>query len=159
MALYSTIRKYFHHFKFGQNLREMNKAEVLQFEEKASDLTKHLGEISDRFEKGKTGGILLLTDGILTDKDKQLNFDKLPPVYPVIIQNDSMTKDLSISDMAASVSAFEDAPVDITVELQQRGFDNKNIVLELLNEKGAVLETRTWKVNSESEIFRLQPRD
>lgn len=149
----------FHHFKFGQNLREITESEVLKYEDKATDVVKHLGEIGDRFEKGKTGGILLLTDGILTDKDKQLNFDKLPPVYPVILQNDSLTKDLSISDISASVSAFEDAPVDITIELNQRGFDDKNVTLELLNEKGAVLETRTWKVNGKSEIFRLQPRD
>ena len=134
----------FHHFKFDRQIREISDLKTLNFKGDATEVAIHLNELAERFGKEKTGGILLLTDGITTNKKHTIDAEQLPPVYPVIIKSNKPRRDLKIADMSASVSAFEDAPIDLNLELTQKGFDGKEVTIELLNEENKVLETKLF---------------
>ena len=149
----------FHHFAFDERLKEIDNQDQLKFDGKSTSINKHLNEIKDRFEADKTGAVLLLTDGRVTDKDLKLNYDDLPPIYPVIIPDKSAVKDIAIQNIASSVSAFEDAPIEMRVEVKQNGYDNQELTLELLNEKNKTIQIKKWTANRPLESLRLKPQD
>ncbi|MCM8537038.1 MAG: hypothetical protein NE334_13955 [Lentisphaeraceae bacterium] len=149
----------FHHFSFDQRLREIDNHEQLKFDGKSTSINKHLSELRERYETDKTGAILLITDGRVTDKDLKINYDGLPPIYPVIIPDKSAVKDIAIQNIASSVSAFEDAPIEMRVEVKQSGYDKQELTLELLNEKNKTIQIKKWTANRPIESLRLKPQD
>ncbi|MBT5927344.1 MAG: hypothetical protein HOH33_12060 [Verrucomicrobia bacterium] len=104
----------------------------LTFDGGASGLGSALGQLGSRFRDQPLAGMLLVSDGNATDANlDQLDLAELPPVYPVVIGSDQSSRDVSISNMAVSQTAFEDAPVTLRADVAVLGFAGREVEARL----------------------------
>lgn len=128
-------------YAFEQSLRPIKDFENLKHEGQASALTGALAALRDRFADRPVAGILLFTDGNATDvADYRHGWSGLPPVYPVVIGEESEIVDLSLSRVTVSQSNFETAPVTITAELAGQGLADRAVVVRVVDEEGHEVE-------------------
>lgn len=146
-------------FKFDHQMVNADELTELKFDGKSSRLNKHLKEISERFDTTKTGGLLLFTDAIPTDARRDIDFSRLPAIYPVILGDDKKQPDIWIKNVSSTLSSFEDAPVSINVDINSHAYKGKSITVELLDEENQIIDSRSLKTNSDSKTFHFQPED
>lgn len=104
----------------------------LRFDGRSSALDSALRALADRYRGQPLAGVLLFTDGNATDlPDGFSQPSGLPPVYPVIIGNDTPSKDIALQKVAVTQTAFEDAPVSIQADVTTIGFSGTEIVAQL----------------------------
>lgn len=104
----------------------------LRFDGRASGLGSALRSLSQRFQGQALAGVLLFSDGNATDiVDGELDWDGLPPVYPVVLGSDDPVRDISIRNIAITETAFEDAPVTILAEVDVHGFRGGKVSAKL----------------------------
>lgn len=106
-------------YRFDRDLRRVSDFGSLDFSGDRSNLSHTLSQLNERFEGLPLAGILLFTDGIATDADaiETLKLENLPPIYPVAIGADTPLPDLSIDRIDLRQTAFDDAPVSLSVSL------------------------------------------
>ena len=125
-------------YTFDARLQSARDFQGLDFEGRASSIGGALKSASEQWRGQPVAGVLLFTDGNATDIGADLPpLDGCPPVYPVILGNDSGLTDISLRKVAASQTAFEDAPVTIQADVSASGFAGQEIVARL-KEIGAV---------------------
>lgn len=118
------VRRYL----FDSRLQSVRDFQALDFTGNASALVTSLDALQERFQGLPLAGVLVFTDGNATDFiEGAMNLKGLPPVYPVVSGTDNAVKDLAISRVAVTQTAFEDAPVTITAEVQANGFPGRKI--------------------------------
>ena len=123
------VRRYL----FDTRLHGIKTFADLRFDGRASGLLSGLKSLAQRFEGQPLAGVLLFSDGNATDlTDGELDLSGLPPVYPVISGTDDRVRDLSIRSVAISETAFEDAPVTITADVDVDGFDGAKVSARLV---------------------------
>ncbi len=123
------VRRYL----FDTRLHGVKSFADLRFDGRASGLLTGLSSLAQRFEGQPLAGVLLFSDGNATDlADDELDLSGLPPIYPVISGTDERVRDVSIRNVAISETAFEDAPVTISAEVDVDGFDGSNVVAKLI---------------------------
>ncbi|MBT5705197.1 MAG: hypothetical protein HOI66_02675, partial [Verrucomicrobia bacterium] len=123
------VRRYL----FDTRLHGIKSFADLRFDGRASGLLTGLKSLTQRFEGQPLAGGLLFSDGNATDlTDGELDLSGLPPIYPVISGTDDRVRDLSIRNVAISETAFEDAPVTITAEVDVDGFDGAKVSAKLV---------------------------
>ena len=123
------VRRYL----FDTRLHGIKSFADLRFDGRASGLLSGLKSLTQRFEGQPLAGVLLFSDGNATDlTDGELDLSGLPPIYPVISGTDDRVRDLSIRNVAISETAFEDAPVTITAEVDVDGFDGAKVSAKLV---------------------------
>jgi uncharacterized membrane protein len=134
----------------------------LKFDGRASAIHSALAELGDRYKGQPLAGILLFTDGNATDLPPAQQ-PGLPPIYPVMIGKEGALRDLSVVNVSASQSAFEDAPVTIQAEAQALGFTGENVVAQVVDITTgaktnviAAQATQTAKDSDEKLYFRFQ---
>lgn len=121
---------------------------------RASAIATALQSISDRFSSRPIAGVLLLTDGNATDlTDDIVDGSKYPPIFPVQVGADQPAADVQVRRVAASQTNFEASPVTVTADIAATGFPGESIVVELLDERGEILETQTIAKASEGQSF------
>ena len=104
----------------------------LTYDGGASGLGSALRQLGARFRDQPLAGILLVSDGNATDADMdQLDLAELPPVYPVVIGSDESSRDVSITSMSVSQTAFEDAPVTLRADISSVGFAGREVEARL----------------------------
>ena len=150
-------------YAFDSRLRSIESSSQITSDGNASSLQNGLTQISQRFKKRPIGGVLLFTDGHLTDLDAtksswaELGF----PVYPVLIPDSRKLVDLSIQDVSVSQTDFESAPVTIGVTVKRNGFsDSETLIVQLRDaiSNAVVQEQTVSKSNGDSPIrFRFRP--
>ncbi len=140
-------------------MRHVDNFAEMTFDGTATSLGAALATLQERFRGRPVGGILLLTDGNATDLDEaDLNLDGLPPIYPVLIGNGADLKDIAIRNVSISQTSFEDAPISIQADVTAAGFDGAELLAQLCDEGGQVVEQQTQTVQTVDTplAFRFQ---
>jgi uncharacterized membrane protein len=131
-------------FHFSDKLSATADFGLMSFQGSSSALGAALQGLSTRFQNRPLAGVVLLTDGVVTDLPILENMSgKLPAIYPVIIGGDGPKVDLALGDITVTQSAFEDAPITLQSSLQARGSAGKTVEIKLMNESGEVEHTET----------------
>ncbi|MCM8540287.1 MAG: hypothetical protein NE328_08430, partial [Lentisphaeraceae bacterium] len=147
-------------YMFSNRLNQFTDEKKFDFSGNATDLIKHLKDISNRFDQKKTGGIILLTDGLFTDREKaHIDYSKLPAVFPVVLKNKEEVKDLWVKNVDATVSSFEDAPVSLKVDIGSVNYKDREIIVEVLDEADEVVASKKYSQEADSKTLRFQLKD
>lgn len=158
-------------YSFDTQLRVQSGLDQLPFDGGASDLGTSLDRIAKRYQGRPLAGIILLTDANSTDPemvDRVLAQSsaagaavKLPPVYPVLLGNESASDDLNLERISVTQTNFEDAPVTLAAQITASGFAGKSIIAQVLDESGKSLERQTLKVEQDGKPllarFQIKP--
>lgn len=119
-------------YAFDTRLRNVRDFSELDFGGRASALGGALKTATDQWRGQPVAGVLLFTDGNATDIGGDLPaLDGCPPIYPVVLGEDTGLADLSLTTVEASQTAFEDAPVTIQANVAASGFEGSEIVTRL----------------------------
>jgi uncharacterized membrane protein len=132
----------------------------LDFAGDRSELGGALASLRDRLKGRPVAGILLFTDGNATDEIRPADWADLPPVYPVPLGRADNQRDLSISNIVVTTTAFEDAPVTVQAELSHLGLAGKPITVRIEDEAGKTLkeEQQTLPAEGSTCVARFQLR-
>jgi uncharacterized membrane protein len=156
------VRRYL----FDARLRRTQDFHELGFDGPASQIAGALRTVADRFRGGPLAGILLLSDGNATDLGGELGNDVgsgLPPVYPVVIGGRDPQPDIALGAVTVTQTAFEDAPVSITADLDAVGQAGRTVEAQLVDRAGAVVSRQSLPVGRDDETltarFRLRPAE
>ncbi len=153
-------------FQFDTRLKAVSDFSELTFQGVASSLGSALQTISTRYRDRPLAGILLLTDGNATDATRVATATAdLAPIYPVVIGREAPARDISVSRVAVSQTNFEAAPVTVTAEIEAHGYDDEDVVVQLLDENGNVVSEQVQSPPADARQqgeprltrFQLQP--
>ena len=151
------VRRYL----FDSRLQGVPDFARLDFDGSRTNLRAVLASLKDRFRDRPLAGVLLFTDGIATDPGST-SFETagLPPIYPVVSGSAKGHRDLAISHLTVTTTAFEDAPVTIQADVTQLGLPAAQVTATLLDESGAQVkqETQAFARDSAPLAFRFQFR-
>ena len=151
-------------FTFDSRLQNATDFSSLAFNGAQSNLIGVLNGLKDRFRDRPVAGVLLFSDGNASDATRtKLLPEGLPPIYPVVLDRNAVEQapaDLSISHLAMSTTAFEDAPVTIQADVVQSSLPQARVTAQILDESGSVIkeETQTFSGDNSPIPFRFQIR-
>lgn len=130
----------------------------LDFTGDRTELGQTLRTLKDRLRERPVAGLLLFTDGVATDEFTSADMEGLPPIYPVPIGATSGHRDLSISNVTTTTTAFEDAPVTLQVDLRAEGIASGPVTVRVEDESGEAVkqETQTLPADGRPPSFRFQ---
>ena len=148
-------------YLFDSKLQRTEGFSELSFDGKASAGIGGLHSLKDRFAGQPLAGVLLFSDGNFTDLPSgQIDTNGLPPIYPVIVGKDQPARDIALTGVTATQTAFEDAPVTAQAEVTAYGYVGKEIVARLQDLAGKTVAEQVQTPN-EDEVklaFRFQYR-
>jgi len=149
-------------YVFDERLRRTRDFAELKFEGTSSSLLSSLRTLRDRYQGRPLAGILVFTDGQATDwPAEKLDATGLPPIYPVVLGQSGSPKDVALTQVQVSQTAFEDAPVSVQAEVSAAGYAvGTKITGQLLDEAGKVIVTAEETVSATDRplAFRFQLR-
>ncbi len=162
-------------YVFDSRLQSVRDFQTLDFTGNSSALVTSLGAVHERFQGLPLAGVLVFTDGNATDYlEGALNLSGLPPIYPVVSGTDAPIKDLAVSRVGVTQTAFEDAPVTVTADIVASGFGGRSIEAVLSRipagtapgmtnaaaSLGEIVERQTQEATGERSVlsFRFQTR-
>lgn len=136
-------------YVFDSRLQSVRDFQALDFSGNASALVTSLGAVHERFQGLPLAGALVFTDGNATDFiEGTMDLSALPPIYPVVSGTDKPIKDLAISRVGVTQTAFEDAPVTITADVVASGFSGRTVETVLMRVPTDSAVTSTNSTNS-----------
>jgi uncharacterized membrane protein len=149
-------------YAFDSRLQNLDDFDSLQADGEMSSLAGSLQSLAERFAERPVAGLVLMSDGNLTDSPgddfdwKSLGF----PVYPVVSASEPELEDIRIVDVSVRQTDFESAPTTVTVSYDSVGFDGQMIVARLTDSSGKLIEEQSQE-NSDGELdqvtFRFRP--
>jgi uncharacterized membrane protein len=146
----------------GSRLTRVSDYDALEFDGTASALNTALQSIGDRYKDRPLAGILVVSDGNLTDlKEGRIETEGLPPVFPVVVGDPQGLKDLRIDSIAVRETPFEDAPVTITAAARSMTPNHGVVTAELINESSDIVGTKSQPAGGDNEDtfgFRFEVR-
>ncbi len=148
-------------YVFDTRMRPVSDFEELSGDGPGSSLATSLATLAERYADRPNAGMLLFTDGNATDfKDEAIAWDKLPPVYPVVLGTKPPTKDVSVIRVSTSQTNFEAAPVTVTAEIQTHGYTASPIVVQLLDDEDKEVQQKTLAEveDGKAQVVRFQFR-
>lgn len=148
-------------YLFDSGLEGVSDFSKLDFDGPLTNLKAVLSSLKDRFRDRPLAGALLFTDGITTTPgSSEIDTTGLCPIYPVVIGSGTSHRDLAISHVTVTTTAFEDAPVTIQADVAQIGLGAAAVKATLLDESGAQVkqETQTFGRDGVPLAFRFQFR-
>lgn len=148
-------------FTFDVRLEKPGDGLPLSFDGPGSALAQALGDLRDRYQGRPLAGILVVTDGSPTDApaiDSKLQ--GLPPTFPLVIAPEQEVVDLSVSNLIAQATLFEDAPVMVDATIAARGVAGKTVVATVREHGGKSLgrERKLISKDDETWVVRFQVR-
>ncbi len=146
-------------YTFDSKLQRVEDFAELTLDGRASAFGSALNTLKDRFQGQPVAGILLFSDGNFTDLPKGLTqTNGLPPIYPVVLGKDQSPRDISVTAVSATQTAFEDAPVTAQADVITYGYGGAKIKAELQDLSGKVLAelTETAQGAEAKLAFRFQ---
>lgn len=141
---------------FDRRLRRIDGAADLTFTGLASGLWNALERTAARSAGRPVAGIVVITDGLATDSAADLDAlealaGSLPPVFPVVVGR-APGRDLVLGPIEVTRTSFEASPVTLAAELASSGCAGEEVLVELLDEAGAVLERRTVRADDGAPV-------
>ncbi|GIX04892.1 MAG: membrane protein [Planctomycetaceae bacterium] len=148
-------------YQFDSTVRFVSDYAQLDFQGERSHLMSALRSLQQRLQGRPLAGVLLFTDGLMTDEFKPEDCQQLPPLYPVMWGQQVDGPDVSIVRVSTTTTAFEDAPVTLHVELSQRRLAPFEARVFVADEQGQIVkeEMLTWPRASSTQLvkFSLRP--
>ncbi|QNL22421.1 hypothetical protein HZR84_10875 [Hyphobacterium sp. CCMP332] len=114
----------------------------LTFDSKKTDLSSMLKNIDKRYENRNLSGILLISDGLFNRGVSPLYMQYSNRISTLGLGDTSTVKDVWINDIQYNEVAFLDNYFPIKVSIQQNGFENTNVKVQILS-SGTVLKEET----------------
>lgn len=105
------------HYTFDARLNNATDPLELIFEGTASSLKTSLQTLAQRFQGRPVAGVLLFSDGNLTDEATSNWAEIGIPVYPVVARDRDTLMDLRFSNVTVSQSDFEAAPISVAARI------------------------------------------
>lgn len=152
-----SVRKY----ALGERLASVDGFEEVVFDAAGSSLQTGLLTLAERFEGRPLVGVLLFTDGNATDlAAASMSLEGLPPIYPVLPDDEEIPQDLSISNISVTQAAFEDAPVSLQVDVTGEMAEGTPLRVAVVDADGKLIKSETgqWTVGNDVLPFRFQLR-
>jgi hypothetical protein len=119
-------------YVFDSRVHRTTDFSELVFDGRASDMGTALRTLAERYRGRPLAGVLLMTDGIATDLgETSYDLSGLPPVYPIPIGKDEPNKDIAVTGVSVTQTAFEDAPVTIQAEVEAAGCAGRTVTVDL----------------------------
>lgn len=119
-------------YSFDSRLQSLRDFNELNFEGRSSALGGALKSAIERWRGQPVAGVLLFTDGNATDLASQLpSLDGAPPIFPVVLGEDSALRDISVDKVSVSQTAFEDAPVTVQAAVTAQGFAGSEVQAQI----------------------------
>ena len=146
-------------YAFDSHVRAVDGFEGLAFDGNGSSLNTSLNALARRFKGLPIAGVLLFSDGNRTDQ-VDLDYDALPPIYPVMLPSRGILRDVGVRDVSVSQTNFESAPVVIRADVSAIGLDGQPIVAVVLDESGKEVARQELKAAADGKPlgFRFQFR-
>jgi uncharacterized membrane protein len=120
-------------YMLDSRLRDIRDFGELNFEGRASAIAGGLRAGTELWRGQPVAGVLFFTDGNATDATGDwAGLEGCPPVYPVVVGEDTAMRDLSLDKVMVSQTAFEDAPVTVQAEVGAHGFAASKVVTRLI---------------------------
>jgi hypothetical protein len=150
-------------YVFDSRLESARDFAQLNFQGRATALGGALKSLSERFQGQPLAGVLLFTDGNATDLENGFyELPGLPPVFPVLIGENSDLSDIALENVSATQTVFEDAPVTLTGNIKASGFDNEKLTAQVIL-KGKVVAEQSITVRHDAPQiplrFELRPEE
>ncbi len=149
------------HYTFGSRLNHINQPLELEFADTQSGLANSLESIAQRFRGRPVAGVLLFTDGNLTDA-KDIDWSQLDvPIFPVVSLESGTLHDLRFTNVAVSQSDFEAAPVSVAAHLVGDLEVPGKVVIQLLDAQDQVISEQSLdspdKAHDRDVHFQFRP--
>lgn len=144
---------------FDSRLQRVENFSVLNFDGKSTAFGSALRSVQDRFSGQPLAGILLFSDGNFTDLPTGwTDTNQIPPLFPVVVGGDVPSRDIALTSVAASQTAFEDAPVTVQSDVAAYGYGGRKLVGQLLDLSGKVLQEQSEVAKGDDAklAFRFQ---
>ncbi len=141
-------------YQFASRLEPLSEPPVLASDGTSSMLSSSLKTLSERLQGRPVGGVLLLSDGNLTDDSgPQSDWSKLGfPVFPVVLTGESAPGDIRIDNISVTQSDFETAPVSIKVVVASQALPSQEIIVRLIDaETAKTVEEQTIRVPADGQ--------
>ncbi len=150
-------------YAFDQRLRAVDDFSELEFDGNHSSLAEALTTLQARFSSRPVAGVVLLSDGLSTDDVAKLVGVKFGfPIYPVVNTQRAQLQDISVSQPAVALSAFELAPATIEATVKCVGVEGSEIAVRLFDNDGKSVEKQTFACEGsafEKRVrFQYQPK-
>lgn len=127
------------------------------FDGASSRLSSGLHQLMERYRGQPLAGVLLLSDGNATDAS--IPMADLPvnvPVNPVVLAED-VPVDLRVQSVSSSLSAFDDAPVTLQIQMQSNATEGHTIRTSVFDEEGVPQHSET-RAAGETSPLRISVR-
>ncbi|NNE00921.1 MAG: hypothetical protein HKN47_26700, partial [Pirellulaceae bacterium] len=151
-------------YTFDSRLESVDSIETLPLDGYVSSLTTSLNELSQRFADRPVGGVILFTDGNLTDPPPaDFDWSSLGfPVYPVLPKGDTVVRDLRIADISTRQTDFESAPMTLRAKIDARAMGDQKVFVQLRDQAtGKLVEEKSLSLTDSEPIkevkFRFRP--
>ena len=151
-------------YAFDSRLESIADFESLELDGYVSSLATSLQALSERFADRPVGGVVLFTDGNLTDPPP-VDFDWSElgfPVYPVLPSSDDEIRDLRIADVSIRQTDFESAPLTIRVAVDAVAMAGEKVTVQLSSlDSGKLIEVQSTSLSkgrSKRSAFSLSAR-
>lgn len=144
-------------------LRSTDSFHALSFDGPASSLRGALETVARQFRGRPLAGVLLVTDGVATDwRDDAVDWKNLPPIFPVLVGEESRGRDLSVSRVTVAQTNFETSPVSVQCEVSGVGVAGEPVVLQLLDSAGKEVQRHVADFPKSGPLnhrFQFKPAD
>jgi len=152
-------------YLFDRGLRQVANFNELNFEGKNSAMVSALENIDSRFQQRALAATVIFTDGNATDLSRLASYlesgaasgKKKTPVYAVLIgEPNPEANDLSIQNLNATTTQFEDAQVTLNLDVHAKGAFPDPVEVYIISEKGKEIAKKTIVIPS-SETDQTLP--
>src|SRR5579885_933401 len=146
-------------YVFDSHLRAVEGFDALAFDGVGSSLSTALQSLAKRFRGLPIAGVLVFTDGALTDVG-DIDASQLPPIYPVVPPSRGVARDIAVRGVAISQTNFEAAPVVLRADVSAAGYRGESIVAAITDESGKEVERQEAIATGDDKplAFRFQFR-
>lgn len=151
-------------YAFDSRLESVDELATLPMDGDASSLFGSLQGLKDRFANRPVGGVVLFTDGNMTDEPAaDFDWSELGyPIYAVLPETDEPIRDLRIADVSVQQTDFESAPLTVRVLVDAVAMDDAKVVVQLRDATNdQVIQEQAITVGHQGEAkevrFRFRP--
>lgn len=152
------VRRYL----FDTRLGNVSDFAELRFDGRATAMAGALGSLAERYRGQPLAGVLLFTDGNATDvAEGKWAMAGLPPVYPVVVGQEGVVRDVAVDQVRVTQTVFEDSPVTVQADVTVDGYASKTVLTRLLDAEGKTVAEERGRVSGErgqiTVRIRFQP--
>ena len=146
-------------YAFDTRLHRISDTNDLDMTGPASGLYTALETLSQRYRGRPLAGVVLLSDGNPTDVPNE-TWSSDVPVFPVVIGQTTPPRDLAVTNVTVTQTAFEDAPVTVTADVSVVGYAGKSVIVTVSDMDGNAVSQESWDVqmNDAKQVCRFQLR-